>query len=843
MKFLSNMTRKILNLVLVLTTGFSFSQNSEPIYFDKKWKETSKENASFYRIKPSKKVGNLVLIEDFYINKTPQFQGYSLQNDENSYAGDIVWYDENGFDTSVYQYYNNTAVPVLTYYYSNGKKRKSVTYKNGIKNGETIIYSQDGTVLMKGIYIKGKPKFGDFEAIKYRNEYKYNRRDLKLQREEEESGIATTVSDDSYVGEAIEKSKLATKTINEKIFWHGSKQLAQETLCDLTSYNIKPLQQVTYDKSGKILQTLTKKDFEDYGKDIKDGVKYDYYLQDYFAVALKKKTNYINGKKSGEELSYFPNGKLAKKSHYIDNRKDGEEVEYAENGNVISKRIFKKDMPFLGNFDEDFDGDFTINSNYINGLKDGETVAKTQKDSVIARGIYKNDKPFSGSFIIKKNENRNKDSNELITVENYKKTGLQTVFGYGLRDISKTYMCVDDKANGLATIYKNKKVTGKLVYKNDKPFDGYLIESDEYVTYKDGYISQIVKYRHDSKMEDSDILMIKTYTDDRLSKIVYNSFRIDAVFQDSYEGIYKDGKPFSGYFLTENRNFNYVNYFEEGKIKFQYSNDYLKEKENYIDSFYDIKSTYKDGKIVDGIEYTMLDHQMIFKRLKNGVLQSFDYYFSVAYYANRFHFEMKNDIIEVSMYRNNKLAKIVIDNTPGKETKQLLLNDKVLFSYATFDYESATYFPKDTQSIYYYQSNNSIAAKKVNLGEIGVGRGDGDDWKLLAAIFGIVNNISGDALAVFNKLGEDLSAGRGGEMVAHIDASSEIKVIASIGLNQDSKPEMGTVIQKTKNNYTLKTYFNEKLIVEKNNIFFVNLKTECEKQNEILMDRLNNRTK
>ena len=62
MKFLSNMTHKILNLVLVLTTGFSFSQNSEPIYFDKKWKETSKENASFYRIKPSKKVGNLVLL-------------------------------------------------------------------------------------------------------------------------------------------------------------------------------------------------------------------------------------------------------------------------------------------------------------------------------------------------------------------------------------------------------------------------------------------------------------------------------------------------------------------------------------------------------------------------------------------------------------------------------------------------------------------------------------------------------------------------------------------------------------------------------------------------------------
>jgi antitoxin component YwqK of YwqJK toxin-antitoxin module len=838
MKFLSNMTNRIFSIIFIFTSGFSFSQKINPVYFDKKWETTSKENASFYRIMPEKKLADLILIEDFYINKTPQFQGYSLQKDLDSYVGDIVWYDKNGFDSSFYQYYNSSDVPVLVYYHPNGEKRKSVSYKNGIKNGETIIYSQDGTVLMKGIYIKGKPKSGDFEVLKYGNEYRYNKRDLKLQREEEERGTAAIVNDDSFIDVAIDKNKLA-KTINKKIFWLGSKQLAQVTVCDVTSYNLKPLQQITYDRSGKILQTLTKKDFEDYGVEIKDGVQYDYYLQNYFAVALKMKTHYINGKKSGEELSYFPNGKLAKKSHYINDRKDGDEVEYAENGNVVFQRTFKKGVPFSGNFDEDFERNITINTNYSNGLKEGEAVAKTQKDSVVARGIYKNDKPFKGSFIIKIDEERN----ELINIENYKRTGLQTVFGYGLHDISKTYMCVDDKANGLATFYKDNKVTGELVYKNDKPFNGYLIESDEYVIYKDGYISQLVKYRDNSKMEDSDILMIKSYADDKLSKIVYNFFRIDGVFQDSYEGIYKDGKPFSGYFLTENRNFNYVNYFEEGKIKFQYSNDYLKEKENYSDSFYDIKSTYKDGKIVDGIEYTILDNQMISKYLKNGILQSFFYDFSVAYYANRFHFEMKNDAIEIRMFRNNKLAKIVIDNTAGKETKQLILDDKVLLSYSTFDYESAISFPKKTQSIYYSQSNNRIVAKKVNFGQVGDERGDGDDWKLLTAFFGIVNNKSGNALEVFNKLGEDLSLGRGAEMVAHIDTSSENIGIASIDLNQEGKPEMGIAIQKTKNNYTLKTYFNEKIITEKNNISFGDLKTECEKMYEILSDRMNNRSK
>lgn len=79
---------------------------------------------------PVKKNGQLNLTEDFHTNKTPQFQGYSLQNEENSYVGDVVWYDENGFDSSVYQFYNYS-VPVLTYYYPNGKNiREEVSILN-----------------------------------------------------------------------------------------------------------------------------------------------------------------------------------------------------------------------------------------------------------------------------------------------------------------------------------------------------------------------------------------------------------------------------------------------------------------------------------------------------------------------------------------------------------------------------------------------------------------------------------------------------------------------------------------------------------------------------------------
>lgn len=838
MKFLSNMTTKIFNIILILTTSFSFSQNADRIYYDKNWKETTKENASFYRIMPSKKVGNLFLMQDFYSNNTPQFQGYALQSDENSYVGDIVWYDENGFDKGFYQYYNNTTVPVLTYYYPNGKKRKTIQYKNGKKDGEFMLYHQDGTILIKGKYSNGKPIEGEFEEVRNWKDYRSNPSEREANEEKELIVEAAPVVLEEYSSEG--KKKVIKKLIKSKVFWINSKQLAQETWYDIEYDRMLRFKQVNYALDGKVLQTVGQTDFEEYSGNILNGTVYEYYVQNQFAVAIKSKTTYKGRKKSGEEIKYFPNGKIQEVTKYLDGEKVGDEIVYNKDETVMKKRAYKDGEPFEGNFNENFSGSLIINENYVKGLKEGEAIVKTDKDSIVAKGIYKNNKPYNGTFVVKTGE----DTHELIRVTDFKKNGQQKVFSYHIDDILKTYTCVNDIINGETVFYENGKVTGEIEYKNGLPYNGKLVGSKGATIYKNGAIVEDILYKSQyGRIDDDNILKAKYYNNGKLTKIVNYSFSIADKIQDSYEGIYKDEKPYSGYFATDFREFNHVDYYENGSIKYQYSNNYLENLEKYQQWYYDIKSTYKDGKIVDGVEYTILDHQMISKRLKNGVLQSFDYYFSVAYYANIFHFEMKNDVIEVSMYKKNKLAKIVIDNTPGKQTKKMILNDKVLFSYTTFDYESAIDFPKGTQSIYYFQSKNGITAKKVNLGEIGSERGDGDDWKLLAAIFGIVNNISGNALEVFNKLGEDLSAGRGGEMVAHIDTSSDNIFIVRLDLNRDSKPEMGTVIQKTKNNYTLKTYFNAKLIAEKNNISFENLKTECEKQNEILMDKLNNRIK
>lgn len=66
------MMNKIFILTLILFLQTFFSPKNEPIYYDKDWKVTTKNEALYYRVTPIKELGEMILIQDFYINGTPQ---------------------------------------------------------------------------------------------------------------------------------------------------------------------------------------------------------------------------------------------------------------------------------------------------------------------------------------------------------------------------------------------------------------------------------------------------------------------------------------------------------------------------------------------------------------------------------------------------------------------------------------------------------------------------------------------------------------------------------------------------------------------------------------------------
>ncbi|MBO6185250.1 MAG: hypothetical protein J6O88_11295 [Chryseobacterium sp.] len=817
---------------IVLITAFLFSQmllsqKPEFVYYDKDWKITSKSNAFYYRLMPMKELGELVLLQDFYINGTQQFEGYVLKKNENAYVGDIVWYDEYGNDNNFRQYRNDTKNLTLLYYHPNGKIRKKVQYKNGVKDGETVIYSTDGTVLMKGVYAKGNPESGSFEKVKNNDDYDYNTRDEESQSRTEDSivpppPLSTTVGIEPQALEVLapideEESSLKKaknrKTVTEKIFWKDSKQLAQETVFAIDHYYFKAIEQKNYDKSGKLVQSLNETHFEEYGSQIANGLDYEYYLQNNFATEVKSVTKYVNKLRSGKALSYFPNGKSATETLYKQGWKEGEEIVYTEDGKLKSKRTYKENNPFQGNFDEKM-GELTVNLNYSNGVKEGEAIAADEEKQIVAKGIYKRGKPFNGTFVVELNDRS--DDFELIHVENFKKTGLQKVFGYRLDNLEKTYTAKDGKLNGVTTFYDDGKVVGSLEYKNDEPYDGTLVGKGINTIFKNGKLAEEIIFE-DHYNKDR-IRKQKIYDNGILAKIKDYSFTIAEKPQEFYEGIYKNGKPFSGYFETEDdREFKQVDYYENATPKFQYSNDYLKNMDNYRHQYYDIKSTYKNGKIFDGVEYKLNEKQFVTRYWKNGVLQSFDWDLFAMHYFNRIHFELKNNTIEINDMQGKKSAVITIDISKNAFDKQLSIDGKVIDDTRK-NYLESKY--SETVTLY-YEDNNKIISKKVNVQDEPIEPSEGIE--LFYKVYAVVAEFP-TVQEVFNNLGDKFINNK------FIEETDENLILTGVQIDSTGKPKDGILITPTQNNtYTLQLYINRKLIKTVENVNFKNVKEEVRK--------------
>ena len=804
------MIKKITLIVSFLFSQILFCQKSDPVYYDKDWKKTTKANASYYRIMPLNQHGELVLLQDFYIDGTPQFEGYIFKNDENAYVGDIVWYDENGHDSNFRQHRNDTKNLTLTYYHHNGKIRKKVQYKDRVKDGETIIYGFDGKVLMKGIFAKGRPASGSFEKIKNSGDYDYNAGIEENPMLQEESPVTTEdavmVPPQSPLSRAAEGKPQAVeviaikrekqKTVTEKIFWKNSRQIAQETVYEIGSYDFKSIEQKNYDQSGKLVQFLNETHFKKYGSDIANGTEYKYYLQNNFATGIKSFANFVNGEKSGKEVIYFPKGTVSYETTYRNGLKEGEEMVFSENGSVKNKRMYRQNEPFNGNFEE-HNGDITLNLNYVNGLKEGEAIAINQDKQIIAKGIYKSGKPFNGTFVVETDN----EWSELIAVENFKKSGLQKVFSYRLENLKKTYTVENEKLNGITTFYDDGKPVTTLEYKDDKPYNGTLIGSEKTSVYKNGKIVKEIIYEDRYNKTENNIQKQKLYENGIIVKIKDYSFEITENPQSHYEGIFKNGKPYWGYFETDaSREFRQVDYYENGIPKFQYSNDYLKNMDNYKHQYYDIKSTYKDGKIYDGVEYRLNDRQFMSRYWKNGVLHSFDWDLFAMHYFNRIHFELNNSSIEIRDLKTEKKAVITIDISQKKFKKQLSIDGKVI----GFKTNGSTEADNKDRIILYYKENGKIISKMIDTLEKQIEPSEGTD--LFYKVYLSINQFS-TVQEIFNTLSDNIISNK------LIEDSDENGIITGLRTDSSGKPDNGILITPTQDNtYTLQLYLRGKLI-------------------------------
>ncbi|WP_241286196.1 hypothetical protein [Chryseobacterium arthrosphaerae] len=146
------------------------SQQKKTTYFDKSWKETTKDKAAFYRPAPVILNDSIEFIRDYFINGKLQYQGYSLkkENDKKS-IGSEYWYDEKGLDNgSKYSQssFKNVKDLELKFYYPNGKLWK-IQKPDGKKAWEEI-YFENGSLKSKDS-VDYQSRTSDTEKVYWNN--------------------------------------------------------------------------------------------------------------------------------------------------------------------------------------------------------------------------------------------------------------------------------------------------------------------------------------------------------------------------------------------------------------------------------------------------------------------------------------------------------------------------------------------------------------------------------------------------------------------------------------------------------------------------------------------------
>lgn len=543
-------------LLILLFCKQLFSQKIDTIYFDRNWDKTSKDQALFYRPLPIVKEGNLFLLQDYYMSGKLQFKGRCKDVELQEYEGEVIWYFENGAVSEV------------------------SIYKNGKRNGLSKAFLENGQVLCNGIYKDNEPYSGLF--FDGRSEFNV------LEK-----------------GEQKEKLK----------YYIGAKQLAQKKV-----FTDKIKSTTTfYDITGKVIGTLTKK--KEY-TDI-NGTEVEFYYKNGFVSSVKSISTIKNDGKVGKEFFYD------------------------EQGKQLALGIYKEGRHYEGTFVEDLEiatrSDNPISvliiSTYANGNKNGKEWTVCDDKRFLVSGIYKEDKKQNGTFLYYHGSGGNLSldgeespvrfsdsySYESIIVCNYqngKANGKQTRYNYNTGFLESYYHSVDDKYDGESAQFDEKgQLLYKLFYDDSWPFSGQQKTKKEFISYTNGKLDgEQINYNDTLGIEST-----ANYKDGVILEEANYKYIIEG--KTGLKGIYKNGKPYSGYFKSEasTGDNEKIDYYENGIRVAQYSQSLgakLSQGE-YHDNATEwhtlgTKTTFKDGKPYNGVEYLEERNVIVERNITNG---------------------------------------------------------------------------------------------------------------------------------------------------------------------------------------------------------------------------------
>lgn len=646
------MNKSITAIFIIFSSSIMLSYGQDTLYFDAEWKETSKSNHAYYRPLPLKRVGELVLLKDFYKNGNMQMQGYVHANNHDKYVGDIYYYDENGFDIVYRQFDNKTKTKELTYYHTGGDIWQQITYndfgkKASIKsylNGKELTHARiDSIDRFSGIFNYHSPEFY------------YNR----TQEDEEENynALQPIFTEDEPVidpADEITEAAIPVEDENKKqyysiiTFWGNGRIARHQKMVYSNYYGTDTQEDKYYNQQGVLISNIDKK---------REHTQYTYYTKNHIAQHVKEQVTYKDDMPNGYTTYFDTKGNITTKEKY----QNGEllEVQYFENGKLNTTNFYKDGNPFNGKFsisNRDIIQQFTME----NGQKIGEEKTLLQDSTLVASGKYKNGEPWNGSFV----KTTEDEITNLLSYKNGVLNGVQKKYENAYLDnLIEEYEMIDGKLNGTRKIYDADSIAAQSIYKDDRIISGTVIEDNNYRTYVDGKLRServaISEYNSSSKEE------ILYDSKGILEKVTYTDFTIKENPKPTYEGIYKDGKPFNGYFKIDKiiDDIKLISYYEKGALKYKYSFDFIEQMDNYEHYLYTDKSTYLNDNIINGNLYELQSRAALIKKnYVKGKLTQFDINLFAMHYFGRFSFVLNKDKIIISEFNSTNRIEIKKEN-------------------------------------------------------------------------------------------------------------------------------------------------------------------------------------
>ncbi|UNY97225.1 hypothetical protein MQE36_08955 [Zhouia spongiae] len=597
----------------------------DTLWFDKKWKETTKKNAHFYR--PSvKKEGKLYRVNDFYINGSLQMTGLSKRKDSINIF-QAVWYNEQGHPTKELNCDKDKRNGTCTYYIEKEDKttiaREELTYKDGKviktiyfegdKNGIRLEGYYDNGMTVKNIYYDkngkeiGQATYNDGQTVGKKVQYYYNPMRVK----------------------SITEYQLGTPVFTRSFYPNGSPR---------NQFNETTLTETFYDDQGNRLGAIKYQ----YSKESKyktpyEGTAYSFSYKN--PSSIEKIKTFKRGLVIGID-EFNEQGILIKREEYTDEGIPVKIISYDNTGRQIgvlqkindklegrlveTKKADNKDITYKNGIVQEAIEYYTDTTSIFLHLKDslityydisGKKLGKLKvipKENHYSSGIlgaaYYEPTPVEGSLfkinyknkIVEKHEFKNKklrakttytyleddnlykemeiynDKDASKTITYYINGGKKSEISYDLNSYRKKSMAVYyDKTGKVMASYNFKTKTG-TEYK-------YFYRTDQIETmkqYEEGKLIKIKSYQKEYNLNTGEYEYVLREEVDINSQALFYSKEGKLIAQATFTNQKPTGKMYD---YKKHREIYMKNGLKEGSYrKFNYDEETLQEKGYYL---------------------------------------------------------------------------------------------------------------------------------------------------------------------------------------------------------------------------------------------------------------------